>query len=207
MQVALQPVGINSSGLLDELPGFRVAHFKPSKPISMGALATHHIRDEDVADYPPSSAFRLPLGTTHIIGHNIDFDWTAIGKPEVKRICTLAMCRALWPDTDSHSLGAMMYLLDREHARERLVGAHSAATDVANCIAVLRKVMAKIAPLVCETVDDLWELSEKMRIPTRLSFGKHKGMLIRDVPQSYKNWYMGTPDCDQYVVRAMKEQR
>ncbi|OYY58536.1 MAG: DNA polymerase III subunit epsilon, partial [Polynucleobacter sp. 24-46-87] len=62
-----------------------VQRYNPGKPISLGALATHHIMDEELVNCPASSSFRLPGGTKYLIGHSIDFDWEAIGKPEVKR--------------------------------------------------------------------------------------------------------------------------
>ncbi|WP_407058822.1 3'-5' exonuclease [Ralstonia syzygii subsp. celebesensis] len=64
--------------------------YNPGKTIELGALATHHILDEEVADCPPASEFSLPPGTEYIIGHNVDYDWKVIGEPPVKRIwkCT-----------------------------------------------------------------------------------------------------------------------
>ena len=74
-----------------------VQRYNPGKPISLGALATHHIRDEELINCPASSSFRLPAGTKYLIGHNIDFDWVAIGSPEVKpefqRPCLMANIR------------------------------------------------------------------------------------------------------------------
>jgi len=69
--------------------------YNPGKPISLGALATHHILDEELVDCPPASSFTLPADATYLIGHNIDFDWSAIGQPDIKRICTLALSRIL----------------------------------------------------------------------------------------------------------------
>jgi len=53
--------------------------YKPSKPIGIAALATHHILDEELVDCPPSRTFRLPEGLQYLIGHNIDFDWPLWG--------------------------------------------------------------------------------------------------------------------------------
>src|SRR5690625_7221091 len=36
------------------------ARFQPSEPISLGALATHHILDEELEGCPPASSFKLP---------------------------------------------------------------------------------------------------------------------------------------------------
>ena len=74
-----------------------VQRYNPGQPISLGALATHHIMDEELVNCPPSSSFQLPSDCEYMIGHNIDFDWSALGCPDVKRVCTLALSRRLWP--------------------------------------------------------------------------------------------------------------
>ena len=63
--------------------------YKPSCPITCGALAVHHILPSDLEGKPPSSQVSIPL-CDYIIGHNIDFDWKAIGSPPVKRMGTQA---------------------------------------------------------------------------------------------------------------------
>jgi exodeoxyribonuclease X len=75
-----------------------VQRYNPEKPISLGALATHHIMDEELVDCPLAASFTLPEHVDYIIGHNVDFDWGVIGKPEVKRVCTLSLARKLWPN-------------------------------------------------------------------------------------------------------------
>jgi exodeoxyribonuclease X len=148
------------------------ALFKPSKPIALGALATHHILDEDLVDAAPwPGKHDLAPGVTYLVGHHVDFDWEAIGKPDVKRICTLALSRHLWPQLDSHSLSAMTYyILDRREARQLLRSAHDAATDVFLCYQLLQRIINENG---CKTWDDLYLASEVARVPTFLSFGKY----------------------------------
>jgi len=107
--------------------------FKPTKPSKFGALATHHILDWELADCEPSTdALKYAYPAEYWIGHNIDFDWEALGSPQVKRICTLAIARRLWPELDSHKLGAVAYFVLGANAntRELLRNAHSAGADV-----------------------------------------------------------------------------
>ena len=176
------------------------SRYKPSKPISLGAMATHHIMDEDLVHCAPPDTFRLPDGIEYLIGHNVDFDWQAIGKPEVKRIDTLAFSRKLWPTADSHSQGAMLYLLERKTARSYLRGSHSAQVDAYNCFRLLRRILDKLRPMTWEA---LWLLSEDARVPDVMPFGKHKGTLIADVPADYKRWLLGQPDVDPYLRKAL----
>lgn len=180
-----------------------VGRFRPSKPIELGALATHHIMDEDLLDCPPASSFKLPDGTGYLIGYNVDYDWQAIGKPDVKRIDVCAMCRSLWPAADSHSQGAMLYLLKRDQARPALRLAHSAAADLIVCQALLEHIVAAQCGAI-RTIEQLWSFSESHRVPKIMPFGKHKGIAMRDVPRDYKRWLLGQPDVDPYLAQALR---
>jgi exodeoxyribonuclease X len=178
-----------------------VQRYNPGKPISLGALATHHIMDEELVNCPASSSFRLPAGTKYLIGHNIDFDWAAIGSPEVKRICTLALARSLWPNLDSHTQSALLYYFERETAREQLRNAHSALADVWICSKIVGQIIDKLHPV---SLDALWEMSEKARIPTTMPYGKHKGELISQVPTDYKQWLLRQDNVSGYLRKALE---
>jgi len=201
-----EPVLIEAAWLeLESIEPFLVANpfvqrYNPGKPITLGALATHHIMDEELVDCPPASSFRLPDDVSYIIGHNVDFDWEVIGKPEIKRICTLALARKLWPDLDSHTQSALLYFLERSTAREQLRNAHSAITDVGICAVILDHICEQLG---VKTVEDLYAESEKARIPTTMPFGKHKGMLLSDIPSDYKQWLLGQGDIDPYLRKAL----
>jgi exodeoxyribonuclease X len=176
--------------------------YNPGKPIELGALATHHIMDEDLVDCPPYSEFALPP-CEYLIGHNIDYDWGVIGKPAVKRIDVLALSRHYFPQLDSHKQSAMLYHFVRPQARELLKQAHSAEADVWNCLTILGHLIALI-PSESVTWEDVWHRSEHARIPTVMTFGKHKGAAIKDVPADYKRWLLGQPDVDQYLAKALR---
>lgn len=201
-----EPVLIEAAWLeLESLDPFSAENpfsqrYNPGKPITLGALATHHIMDEELVDCPPASSFSLPSDVEYLIGHNVDFDWEIIGKPEVKRICTLALARKLWPDLDSHNQSALLYYLDRNTAREQLRNAHSALTDVGICAVILDRICQKLS---IKTIEDLYIESEKARIPTTMPFGKHKGLLLADLPSDYKQWLLGQGDIDFYLRKAL----
>jgi len=178
-----------------------VQRYNPGKPISLGALATHHIMDEELVHCPSSSSFSLPAGTKYIIGHSVDFDWQAIGSPEVKRICTLALSRSLWPELDSHTQSALLYFFERATAREQLRDAHSALADVWICSKILGQILEKLRP---HSLDSLWEMSEKARVPTIMPFGKHKGELISQLPADYKRWALTLDNITGYLRKALE---
>lgn len=190
--------------------GGHCERFKPTKQVLWGALAVHHILPEELETCRSSSEAKLPADTQYIIGHNIDYDWTCLGKPQVKRICTLAIARALYPELDSHKLGAMYYALapDLYTARQALQNAHSAAADVMFCYSILGDMLAARASGISAAAPEaLWAFSEKCRIPTRMTFGKHKGTLIKDLPRDYTAWMLKQPDMDEYVLKAVRHTR
>jgi len=189
--------------MINESKSTFYSRFKPSKPISLSAMAVHHIKDEDLDNCEPSSSFSLPDDVDYLIGHNVDFDWAAAGKPDVKRICTLALSRYLWPELESHNQSAMLYFLERDHAREFLEGkAHSALHDVQNCMIILEHIVSKLGDV--DSWGTLWKHSEIARVPTVMPFGKHKGSAIKDIPSDYRRWLLNQPDIDPYLIKALQ---
>lgn len=198
--------------------------FKPSKPISLGAMATHHIIDEDLVDCPPwPGRWTPPDGVQYLIGHNVDYDWKAIGQPHLARIDTLAFARTLLPDLESHTLGALTYYFQgRIAGRELLQRAHSADQDVHLCLLLLAELL-KLMPGMASW-HEVWIASEKARVPKYLSFGKYgpksewakannqpKGMSIAAVKRydhGYWSWLV-SGKCDQvnedpYLQKALR---
>ena len=156
--------------------------------------------DEELVHCPPASSFTLPDHVDYIIGHNVDFDWEVIGKPEIKRICTMALARKLWPDLDSHNQSALMYYLESDTAREQLRNAHSAIADVGICAVILDHICQELG---VKTVEDLYAESEKARTPTIMPFGKQKGMLLADVSSDYKQLLLSQGAIDPYLGKAL----
>ena len=200
----VQVGGVDSLKVQDWFHG----RFKPTIPIEYGAMATHNIIETDLVDCPSPDAFKLP-NVDFLIGHNVDFDWEQVGKPEVKRICTLALSRLLFPDMDSHTQSAMIYKVfdhDKNFARSLIKDAHSAKADVDNNLTLLTFLIKTIKDRKVASItswSDLWEFSEVARIPTVMNFGKHKGEEIIDVPRSYKQWLLRQTDIDPYVQKAI----
>lgn len=182
--------------------------FKPDRPIALDAMATHHITDEDIEHEAPSCTFELPP-CEFLIGHNVDFDAGAAGVMEngPKRIDTCALARHLWPDLDCYSQSALLYHLDRANARERLKSAHSAAADILICKTILDAAIAEInrGDQPVTSWEELWQRSEIARLPVVMAFGKHKGMPIADLPESYRRWLLNAtdPPIDIYLRQAI----
>lgn len=195
--------------------GVRAFNCKPDRPISFGAMAVTNIFNEDVAEcesHTSLCARTMPKGEAYIIGHNVDFDIrvaanAGVDVSQYKAICTLAIMRNLYPDADSHTLGAMSCMLDYDYARENMKDAHGAAADVV--------MTARLLYIICKrqnitSMDQLYEFSEFARIPTHFTFGKLKGMAISDAAknadgQGYMRWVINTIKDDDYLVNACKK--
>lgn len=205
-----QVIELSCTALLPEkLEGVRASkcttkRFKPTKPISLGAKAAHGITEEDLQDFDPWPGSWLPIpGTKYIIGHNVDYDWRALGSPDVERICTLAISRYTWPSIDSHSLGAMMYhLFPAKAAQQATRKAHSARADVLMTVQLLQRLLAHHFPEGF-TWAQVHTLSEKARIPLTMPFGKYKGRPIAEVPLDYRSWLLRQDDVDPYLFKAL----
>jgi exodeoxyribonuclease X len=185
--------------------------FRPTVPISLGAQATHHILCEDLIGCRDPSELKIPKSVTYLIGHNVDFDWRMVKEPKIPRICTLAMSRFLFPEKDSHTQSAMLYLIGRRNGKEARIrdllrGAHAALDDVRNCSILLRFLLLEAANKghAVGTWAEVHAFSENARIPTVMRFGKHIGTPISQVPSGYVRWYRGSEDQDPYYLEAFK---
>lgn len=206
IEIAHVPVSFEEGTLFVEKKLAFDEYFSCPEPISYGAMAVHHILESDIAGKPSYETFRLPEGVEYIIGHNVDYDIQAIKLADksisAKAICTLALSRMVWPD-DAHNLSALIYKLANGSikARESIRNAHNAKQDVL-LTAVLLKQICKV--LGVKDLKSLFLFSEQARIPTHLTFGKHKGTAIKDIPADYVVWLLKQDDLDPYLRKALK---
>lgn len=181
-----------------------VERYRPSKPISFGAMAVHNILPSELEGCVPSCAFDLPE-CEYLIGHSIDFDWAAAGSPErVKRICTHAMSQWVWPNATGYSQSALIYMLEgaTPETREMLSGAHGAACDVRNNLVLLRHILAQRPQIA--TWSHLWEFSEECRIPRTCPMKKHEGVLLEDLDDGFIQWCLNQYWLDPYFRKGLE---
>lgn len=189
---------INQGEVFDE-------YFSCPEPIALGALATHHILETDIAEKPSFDTFKMPQDVQYLIGHNIDYDIKAIQKCQpdftVKGICTLALCRMVWPELP-HTLSAMYYHVmdDLELARKHLRHAHNAKADIYFTGVILKTLVEQLG---IKDMNSLNIMSETARIPKYITFGKHKGTAIKELDPSYVTWLLRQDDLDPYLRKAL----
>lgn len=184
--------------------------FKPSEPIGLGAMAVHHIVDEDLVKCPSFTKFKLPKDDIqYLIGHNIDYDTAAVNRAGVatdgiKNICTLAMARYLWPTLEAHNLTALAYHIssDRKATRRGLKNAHSALND---CQTTYKLLLAIILQKEIKTFEELYEFSELTRYPSHIFYGKYKGWAIKDLDDKDIDW-LQAKSSDQYLNVSLEKE-
>lgn len=208
IELAYAEVRASDFALLELFSG----RFRPACPITFGAMAVHHIIPSDLEGCPPSSEAKLPADCDYLIGHNIDYDWKALGSPPlIKRIDTLAIARRVWESSPGHSLGACLYrVLDPAVAREHLRYAHSAIADVSMCH-ILLKHFCSLPGVEGEVMswEELWEWSEACRIPRMWTFGKYRGRKIghefgvNQPDRGYHAWCARQLEMDPYLKKAL----
>ncbi|WHR58215.1 3'-5' exonuclease [Acinetobacter haemolyticus] len=208
IEIAYAPIEIESGKLsLDKKKIFDQL-YQIGQPISFAAMAVHHILESDLVNQPFYNEFQLPTETTYIIGHNVDYDIAAIARcgvetSHLKPICTLALARHVWPDAEAHNISALIYLISKgsDKAREMLKGAHRADADI---ILTANILMHIIHQLDIQNIEQLYIASEEARIPKSITFGKHKGTAIQDLPTDYVQWLLRQDDLDVYLRKALE---
>ena len=205
-----------SNGKVTVLQAPRAKRFNPLKEISLGSMAISHICDEDVADEPPHTDFKLPSSVEYLIGHNIDFDMAVLKNAGVtytpNLICTSAMANFLLPTLESHKLVSLLYHFHRNVARAQAKNAHAAIADIYFTELVLGSLidLANSQGHKINNVESLYEFSQMARIPTHLSFGKYKGEAITDLANhsdgaGYLKWLLKQDTVDPYLAQACQQ--
>ena len=214
-EAAYSIIEINN-GKIEVIQAPRSKRFNPLKPISLGSMATSHICDEDVAQEPPHTEFRLPSSVQYLVGHNIDFDMAVLKNAGVthtpKLICTKAMSSYLLPTLESHKLVSLLYYFHRQVAREQAKHAHAAIYDIYFTQLVLGSLieLANSQGHNITDVESLYQFSEMARIPTHLSFGKYKGQAIKELAATsagagYLKWLLTQDSIDPYLAQACQQ--
>lgn len=187
----------------------RILLVRPPEPIGYGAMATHHITNEDVAECPPieeavkETKLEKLLQERIMIAHNAQFDVKALKKAGLEPkhvICTYKVAYQLFPDSESHALQYLRYSLGlkcpspRDPTDSSAMIAHSAMGDVVvleQLFARMLGVMSKDKPIK-DCIADMVNISAKPLLLRKLTFGKHKGMSFTEVPRDYLVWLSGT---------------
>ena len=175
----------------------------PEKPIQPGAMGAHGITEAMVADSPTISEFMeeagypLDVDGGVLVAHNAAFDIVhfAPWMREPLTLCTMKAARVIYPEADNHKLTTLKYYLGLDGCHDR---AHSADEDV--------NVLMQLVKRMCQDAEcGLPELLHIQNIPRKIhkmSFGKHRGKALSELPKDYVNWLLTKADNIDSDLRA-----
>lgn len=183
--------------------------FNPDQPISIGAMATHHITEEMIADKPqfqvsPIKQDLEQLLVDHIlVAHNAAFDIAMLeaeGLVVPQFICTLKVARALDSKAEipRHGLQFLRYYWKLPVPNGGVAFAHSADGDVLVLEALynhMERIMKEDSGLgEIDIQKKMMDISIKPSLVHRLRFGKYRDMLLSDIAHKdpgYLEWLLG----------------
>jgi exodeoxyribonuclease X len=172
----------------------------PERPIEPGAFAVHGISDADVADAPTLA--QIPeLGlVTMAVAHNYPFDSRMLkGHLNAEAsLCTLSLSRQYLKGTTNHKLETLKKELGFQDQKS-----HSALGDVYTTLDLLRHLL----PMTGVPLETLFKRAAQPKLIHRMTFGKHKGVLISQIPPEYRAWLLGQENLDKdlkYTLEKLK---
>ncbi|KER01084.1 DNA polymerase III epsilon subunit-like 3'-5' exonuclease [Photorhabdus temperata subsp. temperata Meg1] len=171
----------------------------PKKPISVSAMAIHHITDEMVINSPLiDEVIGIYKGADYLVAHNAEFDKKMMPKMDAPFICTLKLARRLWPDMESHSNQYLRYALKLGVRVPEGLHAHRALYD---CI-VTAELFKFIKDESGWSDNEMLEISNQPSLLHRFKFGKYNGMTFEEVKKEnigYFHWLLKQPNLDHDV--------
>lgn len=185
------------------ITGMGYSLINPGKPIHYAASAVNGITDAMVADAPTLDEFFESQGQPFrgddvvIIAHNAPFDMRWLGEytDHQRAIDTLRVARILYPDAENHKQGTLAAMLGIIIDRSK---AHAADGDI--------DVLIQVVKIMCAEhnlkLGDLEEVQKRKRPIKALSFGKHKGVPIAELPSTYVHWLLNKAENLDPDIRA-----
>lgn len=168
----------------------------PRHPIPPTTSAIHHIVDADVKGAPTFDVVMermLSDNPDALCAHNARFE-AAFITTTIPFICTYKVALHLAPNAPAHNLQTLRYWLGLAVPKAEAEPPHRAGPDTAVTAHLLRRMLAKL------TVGQMIEISSRPALLPRLTFGKHQGIPIADVPTGYLEWLTKQADMDEDVV-------
>jgi exodeoxyribonuclease X len=176
----------------------------PGVPIKPEASAASHIVDSMVADAPtmdealagfPEDYFANVL----LIAHHSQFDRRFLSKfwNITNEFCTLRAARSCYPAAPNHKLQTLRYYLNLEVEG----GSHRAMEDVIATYELLARIIEDSGL----SLRDLLEARDRpVRIET-MPFGKHKGLALTELPESYIWWLLNKAEIDEDLKWSLEQ--
>lgn len=185
--------------------------------INPHARRVHRISDEMLAGAPPFAEAIGPfLGAPTFAAQRASFDRSRLRFPG-RWLCTYKLALRAFPQVRAHGLQSLVkYVpLDLSPVSGLLADLHPhRALYDAVCTAVLLREIANVLMPRCAGVEDFLErahrVSNEPALLARLRFGRHKGVVLAEVPTDYLEWLVAEPGMEAdavYTARHHLERR
>ena len=118
--------------------------YNPSKPINPGASKVHGFYKKDLLEFSKYTftSLEIPESVEYLIAHNNKFDWEVIRSTrKFKRICTIKLYKALYPEIGKYALKHLIETLYPDIASQLLLQAHGAVADARLTLLLINKVL------------------------------------------------------------------
>lgn len=170
---------------------------KPPEPITVGAMAVHHITDAMVADAPPiGEVVGRYQGASVYVAHNAAFDRPKLPQITAPWICTLKLARKLFPELENHSNQYLRYHFMLEVDVPENLHAHRALYDCYVTAALLIRLNRDVKM----TIAQMREITALPSLLHTMRFGKHKGKTFEEIAatdQGWIRWALANMDADE----------
>lgn len=158
---------------------------KPPEPITVGAMAVHHITDAMVADAPAiDDVVDRYLGASVYVAHNAAFDRPKLPQINAPWICTLKLARKLFPELESHSNQYLRYHFMLDVDVPENLHAHRALYDCYVTAALLIRLNRDVKM----TIAQMREITALPSLLHTMRFGKHKGKTFEWIAAHDMGW-------------------
>lgn len=180
---------------------------RPTKPITVEAMAIHHITNEDAANGLPQEELKALFIRDRpdcFVAHNANFERAFLDTDGTPWLCTYKSALRVYPDSPRHTNQVLRYQLGINCDPVLAQPPHRAAPDAY----VTAFILMKLAETV--SIEQMIEWTSMPAKFPRVMFGKHKGSEWSDVPDSYLRWVINDGKFDEDVVwnvRTEQERR
>lgn len=188
--------GICEAGYID-LTGGCISRYNsfitnPGMPISIEAMAVHHITEAMVFGKPSFSDISdriLSCTPPRIfVAHNAEFDKRMTGD-QSQWVCTLKLCRHYYQDAPRHDLQFMRYWLKLDVNTPPNLNPHRALYDCWVTAALLHHIIKTFNP----TLDEMFAITNSPSVIATMRYGEYKGQKIKELART-------NPACLQWAL-------
>ena len=173
----------------------------PGRPIPPGAMAIHHITDEDVenAPSPEVGCAALMEGKPDLfVAHNADHDRQFFGGGDIPIACSYKIALRLWPNAERHNNQFLRYYLGLQADRTLAEPSHRAGPDAYVTALLFKRILDESVAKGID-VETMIRWTKGPALLPRINFGKHKGARWEDGPIDYLRWLAEKSDMNRDV--------